>query len=464
MRSLLARSLLVLALAATSCQDKNSSKQPGQAPAAEARGKARSAPARAAAAPVKDWCKGHGVPESKCTICNPSLVAGYKASGDWCAEHQLPESICPRCNPKAAAEPAAEAGDDESAVRLASVAMEEAAGIQTVKARLASAAPRVQCTARVSFNRDRVAEVRSAIPGIVRRVRVALGADVKKGAALFDLESTRAGEAQGALQRAVARVRTATANLQRQRGLRAEGIAAARTVELAEQELARARARARQARATLRGAGAQAAAPTGRVTLRAPLSGTVVRRPAVVGVLATEELALATIADRSVMWVMCDVPEAAAARIAVGQKAQVSVDGSGDSAREGKVSWVAAEVNPRTRAVAARIVVPNDDGALRANQFARAVIEAGAPREAVSVPRASVQRVEDQEVVFVRTAPGVFSPKVVQRTGSGEVVQVEGEVSAGDEVVTTGAVLLRTEMVPGSIGAGCCDVEEPGGG
>jgi len=31
-------------------------------------------------------------------------------------------------------------------------------------------------------------------------------------------------------------------------------------------------------------------------------------------------------------------------------------------------------------------------------------------------------------------------------------------------VVTTGAVLLRTEMVPGSIGAGCCDVEEPGGG
>ena len=457
MRSLLARSLLVLALAATSCQDKNSSKQPGQAPAAEARGKARSAPARAAAAPVKDWCKGHGVPESKCTICNPSLVAGYKASGDWCAEHQLPESICPRCNPKAAAEPAAEAGDDESAVRLASVAMEEAAGIQTVKARLASAAPRVQCTARVSFNRDRVAEVRSAIPGIVRRVRVALGADVKKGAALFDLESTRAGEAQGALQRAVARVRTATANLQRQRGLRAEGIAAARTVELAEQELAR-------ARATVGVAGAQAAAPTGRVTLRAPLSGTVVRRPAVVGVLATEELALATIADRSVMWVMCDVPEAAAARIAVGQKAQVSVDGSGDSAREGKVSWVAAEVNPRTRAVAARIVVPNDDGALRANQFARAVIEAGAPREAVSVPRASVQRVEDQEVVFVRTAPGVFSPKVVQRTGSGEVVQVEGEVSAGDEVVTTGAVLLRTEMVPGSIGAGCCDVEEPGGG
>ena len=52
------------------------------------------------AAGVVDWCAGHGLPESKCTKCNPELLAGFKESGDWCAEHEFPESACPVCNPQ----------------------------------------------------------------------------------------------------------------------------------------------------------------------------------------------------------------------------------------------------------------------------------------------------------------------------------------------------------------------------
>jgi cobalt-zinc-cadmium efflux system membrane fusion protein len=36
---------------------------------------------------------------------------------------------------------------------------------------------------------------------------------------------------------------------------------------------------------------------------------------------------------------------------------------------------------------------------------------------------------------------------------------IEGSVEPGEPIVTTGAVLLRTEILPGSIGAGCCEVE-----
>lgn len=46
-----------------------------------------------------DWCKEHGVPESICTRCNDSLIAGFKAKGDWCASHGLPESQCFSCDP-----------------------------------------------------------------------------------------------------------------------------------------------------------------------------------------------------------------------------------------------------------------------------------------------------------------------------------------------------------------------------
>ena len=47
-----------------------------------------------------DWCGEHAVPESKCTRCDPSLAAAFKATGDWCAEHGLPESQCLQCNPE----------------------------------------------------------------------------------------------------------------------------------------------------------------------------------------------------------------------------------------------------------------------------------------------------------------------------------------------------------------------------
>ena len=52
----------------------------------------------------KGWCAGHGVPESVCTRCNPSLIPRFKEAGDWCNEHDLPESQCTACHPEVESE------------------------------------------------------------------------------------------------------------------------------------------------------------------------------------------------------------------------------------------------------------------------------------------------------------------------------------------------------------------------
>jgi len=420
-------------------------------------------PPGAAGQRVADWCLEHALPESKCTKCDPPLIPQFQAAGDWCVEHGFPESVCPVCNPQQPPAGAERAAIEARVVRFRSPDIEDSAGIRTVPAQRAQASAAIECTARIAFDSDRVADIRAIVPGIVRRVRAELGTTVERGAPLFELESTRVGEIQGALQTARERVRTAQANLARHRELRASDIASARQVEVAEQELVSAQAEARTAEATLRMAGAAQSAPSGRYMLFAPIAGTVVRRPAVVGLLATESESLATIVDTSVMWALCDVPEAGASKVALGQRVVVMTEGNGDQTIEGEIGWIAAEVDPRTRTVTARADVLNPDGRLRANQFARARIHTSAPRTAVSVPRAAVQRIGEREVVFVRTAQGVYQPRVVERLGGGNLVQVEGRVQAGDTVVTTGAVLLRTEIMPGSIGAGCCEIDSPGG-
>ncbi len=416
-------------------------------------------------------CREHGVPEALCTKCNPALVPVFKARGDWCSEHGFPESFCPICKPGATfpdvgtPEPAGstKTGGSPALVRLRTPAIEAAAGIETVAARRAEAATFVDCTAKIAFHIDRVADVQAIVPGIIRRVLVELGASVVVGTPLFEIESLRVSEIQGELQTARGLVRAAVANVGRHRTLRVWGATSTRRLEVALQELASAKARVRVAEASLRMAGAVGSQPSGRYTLAAPLAGTVVRRPGVIGALAAAGRSLATVADTSVVQVRCQVPESAASQLALGQKMRVTVAGIDTGAVDGKITWIAAEVDPRTRTVTARADVPNPTGSLRANQFARARIETGAPASAILVPRVAIQRIDDTDVVFVRKSQGIYERRVVRRLGGGEMARVQGDVREGDAVVTTGAILLRTEMLPGSIGAGCCASDAPGG-
>ncbi len=412
-------------------------------------------------APGTDWCIEHALPESKCTRCNPSLVAKFKEAGDWCDEHGFPESACPKCNPQVPPAGAEARAIEARVVTLRDPKHASVAGFRVVEARDVALGEHLECNGHIDYDQDKLADVRALVPGVVRRVRVKLGEQVKRGAPLFDVQSSEVGQAQGALIRARGRAKTAKANLERQRRLQRQDIVSARDVELAEQEVTAAKADERTALVTLRMTGAAGTSGSGRYTLTAPLSGTVVARRGVVGLLATDETPLATIADIASMWVLCDVPELDAGVLALGQKVHVSVGGYAPQVG-GEVSWIAPEVDPTTRQVTLRVVVPNPEGKLRANQFVTAKIEVKQRRSAVVVPRAAVQRVGERDVVFVRTSESVFAPRVVVRRTSGESVQVEGRVKPGEQVVTDGAVFLRTEIMPGSLGAGCCEVGPAG--
>ncbi|GDX83886.1 hypothetical protein LBMAG42_56970 [Deltaproteobacteria bacterium] len=88
-------SLLLAFLIACSNGPSAPAATPSPAPAAAAHADAGVKPGS-----HEDWCAEHAVPESQCTLCNPSLAAAFKATDDWCEEHGLPESHCKKCNPE----------------------------------------------------------------------------------------------------------------------------------------------------------------------------------------------------------------------------------------------------------------------------------------------------------------------------------------------------------------------------
>ena len=91
----IATSLSILALSVFPACSKEHAAGDGHEPAGEAEHGA----AGAVPGSYEDWCGEDAVLESKCTRCDASLVAAFKATGDWCDEHGLPESQCLKCDP-----------------------------------------------------------------------------------------------------------------------------------------------------------------------------------------------------------------------------------------------------------------------------------------------------------------------------------------------------------------------------
>ncbi|WP_233591453.1 efflux RND transporter periplasmic adaptor subunit [Corallococcus sp. AB011P] len=411
----------------------------------------------------QDWCKEHGVPESMCTQCHPALVAKYIEAGDYCREHGFPLSVCPIHHP----ELAKGAGREQqlaapTRVRLASAETEADVGLRTQRVQRDTLARTLEVVGQLDFNQNRRAQLSSRGEALVLETRVDVGDEVKAGQPLLMLASASVGEGQAQLSATKVRVEAAQAAVERERRLVARGISPKQAQESAEAELAAALGAAESARAALGAAGAAPSGTGGRYALTCPFAGTVVSRNATIGRSAASGEVLLEVADLSTLWAQLEVPEAEAGAVRAGQQVHLFIEGSRGPPLEATVSRVGNAVDPRTRTVRMRVELPNPDRALKAGVFLRARIQVSEAREMLLVPRAAVQRANGKSLVFIKTGAGLFEPAEVELgdTFSDSVEVVKG-LQAGMEVVTTGAFLLKTEILKDSIGAGCC---EEGGG
>lgn len=432
------------------------------------------------AAHPNDWCAGHGVPESQCTRCNPELIPQFKARHDWCEEHGVPESQCAICHPELISQgvvpPRPRAGTGQpgphgerdavnphesdaglapgTTVRLASPRTAERVGIETVAAATRPLAEEVSAPVRITFDPRRVARVSARVPGVVRTLAVTVGTTVRSGDPLLTLESAAAALTRADLAAGRTRVQNAELALTRARTVHAAGAGTQAEIERAQTELAAARANV----AALAAAGALVGTGAGRlVQVVAPRAGVVVAANVAVGAQVTTEEVLLEVADLSQVWALLAVPDHEAARLQVGQAVTIEMDGF-TAPLTAALTYLAPTVDSHTRTVEARVELPNPEGRLRANAFGRARIAVTAAQAGVVVPRDALQRVAQEDVIFVERAPAVYEARVVEvALRTPREVQLQRGVQHGERVVTTGGFELKTELLRESIGAGCCD-------
>jgi cobalt-zinc-cadmium efflux system membrane fusion protein len=425
--------------------------------------------------------KGHGLPREFCAGCGKASSAPVALPDDgWCVTHNMPEPECALCATDSSKTGRVATKDGRKAcrqplplVRIASARLARQVGIQTEAVVEETHAHRLSANAETAYDANQYAEISPRVAGFLREVRADLGEDLAQGAVLAVVDSAAVSAAKSQLIATHAAARLAQANVDRTLPLTRSG-ALARKAELeVTAALGQAKASAMDAEQKLRNLGfnddqlkqiLKTSDTTNLLEVAAPIRGSVVARHAVNGEVVQPTTLLFTVADTSRMWLWIDVHESDIAKVCPGAPLTFTISGrdpaSAGLAFLGQVTWVGTEVSPATRTARVRAELANLNGRLRAHQFGRAEIQVAREHRAVVVPRLAVQRMDKVDLVFLPLdgSSTYRAQRVVARPSDrGEVVEIAWGLKPGQRVVTQGAFLLKSEIMKGALGAGCCE-------
>jgi cobalt-zinc-cadmium efflux system membrane fusion protein len=193
-----------------------------------------------------------------------------------------------------------------------------------------------------------------------------------------------------------------------------------------------------------------------------PIQGTIIQRHTVLGEAVEPIANLFTVADTSKLWLWIDVYERDVFQVREGELVTFSASATTKDpmmSTTGKITWVGADVNEKTRTTKVRAEIPNPDGKLRSGQYGKARIRIDDAHSALVVSKAAVQQFDGVDLVFLTQENATYRPQRIKTKplNRPDVVEVAWGLKPGQEVVTDGSFLLKTELMKGSIGAGCCE-------
>ncbi len=311
---------------------------------------------------------------------------------------------------------------------------------------------------KIEVNPNRVSRVVLPVAGRIAQVFVKFGDTVRKDDPLLTLESPEADAAAANQLQADATITQARGNLNKAQAdfdrasdlFKADAIAK-KEVLTAENALLQMKTALEQAKAMreqslsrLELLGLKPGSFRQKITLRAPLSGKVTELTAVAGEFRNDLAApLMTIADLSSVWVASDVPETAIRLVKLNERFDLSLAAYPGEVFHSRVARISDKVKPESRTVEVWAELANPQGKLKTDMFGQ-IRHVEALEKVPVIPASALIEMEGRTAVFVETQRGRYQlTDVTLGTRSGDLVSIHKGLTAGQTVVSDGAMLLR---------------------
>ncbi len=294
--------------------------------------------------------------------------------------------------------------------------------------------------------------IAAEVDGRVTELAVDEGGSVDSGAIVIELDPQRRqldlAAAEARLAQARAKLRQQRSQTQRIRELRSQNVSSIQQLEEAETMLASAQSDVSAAQAAV-GVAERAVADS---SVTAPFAGIVARRAVELGEFVQKGTLLYELVALNPMEAIFSLTELDSERVRLGQTISIAVGAFPDRTFSGVVSFVSPTIDRATRTLRIKAQVDNADALLRPGLFARVSLGVAKRENVLMVPAESLlQRANGVSVYRVigdDPAEGRVE-RVPVETGSqhGSLVEVRGDVRAGDRIVRRGHGGLADGMV-----------------
>jgi len=312
------------------------------------------------------------------------------------------------------------------------------------------------------------------IGGRIEKVYVNLGDFVQEGQILAHMHSHEVHEvraeyqtARSGLSRAQAAMALAQKDYERAQRLYALRAVSLGEVERSQQELVNAQAAVKDEQTDLEAARIHleenlgvAVDPdpvnhtdeTDLIPIRAAGSGYIIAKNVTPGSSIDPSKDAFVIGDLKRLWMIASINEASVAKLRMGERATVTVNGFPAEHFKGNVINLGEEFDPVTRVMKVRIQLQNSSIKLRPEMLATAEIEGAESKRVLSIPGDAIQQVNEQDVVFVQKSADRFElrPVRVGEIVNGRVPILEG-LRVGEAFVGRGSFVLKSILLKASL-------------
>ncbi|MBD3675354.1 MAG: efflux RND transporter periplasmic adaptor subunit [Planctomycetaceae bacterium] len=191
----------------------------------------------------------------------------------------------------------------------------------------------------------------------------------------------------------------------------------------------------------------------------APFAGTIIAKNVVLAERVGTDTEMFQVADLSSVWIQADIYQKDLPAISrLGDQLAFRAPRISDDsihAHTADIFYRGDVLDPDTRTLRLRAVAENDDRHLKPGMFVEIEIPQEESKQIVAVPAEAVQEIDGQPMVFLQEAETKFrAVPVVLGQQMGDIIAIRNGVKPGDQVATSGAFSLKSEMMKGEIGHG----------
>ena len=338
----------------------------------------------------------------------------------------------------------------------------------------------IEATGSVAVNETRVAHIRPLARGRIHDVHIRPGDRVLAGQPLLSYDNIELGEALGEYVSTLAEIGRSVSETDMARQALNRARALVELGAISQSELQRRDADYRNAVLQIEGQKAIAARieeklhrfgmtdaeidrlqPDASIdyhreqsnsVLYSPQDGTVMQLYATLGQNVYPEETLASLSDLSTVWVLADVYEKDIRFVKTGGVAEVRVTAQPDRIFYGKITHITDFLDAQTRTAKVRIEVENPERLLKLEMFASISIPMPTEQQTLAVPADAVHEIDERKIVFMPKGNGFEMRDVVVGAKSGAWVEITDGLKDGEEVVTEGSFLLKSEVMKAELG------------